>query len=401
MAEPTGIARPHINPADVASYATGHPLAAVAAAALAITAVVIIWRAARAAGRAVRRVTTRHQPDDVLTFVAAGLITGLQSQGMWRFFRDTLHLAPALRIMMFAVFELAMLVCALRARRSVKAGRSAGVDGAAVWSLATLSGVLSATDAWPSFGGVLVRLSAPYAAAFLWERGLSIERRRSGRSTIHWRITPERVLVRLGVAEPTDRTATDVDAHRRLYRVARAAKNLRALQRTGAAGWRQRRALRRLDTAAAAAVEHAGLASDPDRQAELLAQIGVLYGAAQLVDVTPATPWETPARPPRLRLYREPSTGQHADGGPGHGLPFDTPHELISWLDEGRVPGEDETVPPVLPEVDPHHIKAARIFADDVDSGRVPGIRPIKRRLGVGQKTAQEVQTYLAALASL
>jgi hypothetical protein len=99
-----------------------------------------------------------------------------------------------------------MLTEAFRARRDIResahcgqaareAGRqpepvSAGVDGAAVWVLAGLSGVLSSLDA-TSGAEVAARLAAPW----LWERGLSLYRRRLTGPTIHWRFTAERVLV--------------------------------------------------------------------------------------------------------------------------------------------------------------------------------------------------------------
>lgn len=121
---------------------------------------------------------------------------------------------------------------------------------------------------------------------------MAVERRRATGRRVHWRITPERVLVRLGLAEPTDRTASEVDAHRRLSRLGQAAKRVRALRASKAWEWRQHRARRRLDAAMGAAVEHAGLASDPMQQEALMAQLGALYHAAALADLTPAAPWD-------------------------------------------------------------------------------------------------------------
>ena len=66
----------------------------------------------------------------------------------------------------------------------------------------------------------------------------------------------------------------------------------------------------------------------------------------------------------------------------------DTPEELAEWLGDAGVPG-------VPPAPEPHQVQAAGEFADEVRRGKVPGIRPIKRRLGVGQPKAQEVQAYL------
>jgi hypothetical protein len=128
-------------------------------------------------------------------------------------------------------------------------------------------------------------------AAWLWERGMAVERRRAGRSAIAWRLTLERVLVRLGLAEPTGRTVGDVAAGRSLARLARVAKRLRSLRAAGASERRQGRAAVRLDRAVERAVEHAGLACDPARQQELLAHLGVLYHAGRLADLDPRSPW--------------------------------------------------------------------------------------------------------------
>src|SRR5690606_18567180 len=111
---------------------------------------------------------------------------------------------------------------------------SAGIDGTAVWVLTCLTAILSSLEAEspPEF---IFRLAAPLVAAWLWERGMAIERQRiTGRARINWRFTPERVMVRLGLAEANDRTASEVDAHRRLTRVALAAKHARALREAGA-----------------------------------------------------------------------------------------------------------------------------------------------------------------------
>ena len=232
-----------------------------------------------------------------ITFIVAVIAAGIAAQGMWRFFRDTLHFPVELRIVAFAVLELVTFTCALRARRNILEAdkpedAKAGVDGLAVWVVTALSGAFSATDAdqWPE---ALFRLIMPLLAAWLWERGMSIERRKvRGGSTINLRITPERVLVWLRIAEPSGRTASEVDAHRRLTRVAKAASRLRARRLNDAADWRIERAERRLERAMRSAVAHAGLAQDPVRQQALIAQLGSMYNADALADLTPQAPWE-------------------------------------------------------------------------------------------------------------
>lgn len=229
-----------------------------------------------------------------LTFLVAVIIAGVCAQGIGRFFYDKLGFPLALVIIVGGVLELTAFTCALRARRNIRESddHRAGVDGIAVWVVTALSGSFSAMDAdGPEVA--IFRLVMPLLAAWLWERGMSIERRKArGGSTIQLRLAPERVLVWLRIAEPSGRTTSDVDAHRRLTRVAKAAAKVRALRRDGAGDRRLDRAQRRLDRAMRAAVTHAGLATDPDRQQALIAQLGSMYNADVLADLNPQAPWE-------------------------------------------------------------------------------------------------------------
>jgi hypothetical protein len=104
--------------------------------------------------------------------------------------------------------------------------------------LSGLSAVFSALDA-ASGAEAVFRFAPPLVAAWLWHRGLGLERRRACGRVVHWRLTAERVLVWLGLAEPSARAASDVDAHRRIARLARAAKRLRERRSSGARAWRQ------------------------------------------------------------------------------------------------------------------------------------------------------------------
>ncbi|MEV4383449.1 hypothetical protein, partial [Streptosporangium sp. NPDC049644] len=204
-----------------------------------------------------------------------------------------------LRLLLFAFIEVAVITSAVRARRNMRENFSAGIDGIAVWALTGLTAVLSSMDA-RSMAEAIFRLAAPLVAAWLWERGMAIERHRiSGRSRINWRLTPERALVRIGLAEVSDRTASEVDAHRRLTRVALAAKRARALRESGASDRKMRAALTKLDRAMDRAVEHTGLAVDSVRQEALLSQIGALYNTSALIDLTPPVPWDPEPEPMR------------------------------------------------------------------------------------------------------
>jgi hypothetical protein len=68
----------------------------------------------------------------------------------------------------------------------------------------------------------------------------------------------------------------------------------------------------------------------------------------------------------------------------------DTPEALMAWLK-----GEDV---PAVPDAD--QVRAAEIFADEVQRGKKPGIKRIQKALRIGQDKAYEVQAYLSVLAN-
>ncbi|MFG2001643.1 hypothetical protein ACGFNU_21075 [Spirillospora sp. NPDC048911] len=253
------------------------------------------------------------QVENRLTFLVAVIAAGVAAQGMWRFFRDVLDFAPQWRIVAFAVLELVTFTCALRARRNIREAEKpedakAGIDGVAVWVVTALSGTFSAMDA-ESIPEMLFRLVMPLLAAWLWERGMSIERQRirkkhNNEPKINLRVTPERVLVWLRIAEPSGRTASEVDAHRRLTKVAKAAARVRALRSAwDVKGVRLHSAQRRLDRAMRSAVAHAGLAADSERQRALIAQLGSMYNAGSLAELTPDAPWSDLTQPPTRTVF--------------------------------------------------------------------------------------------------
>ncbi len=276
---------------EIAAFASGHPAAAAIIVAAVLAAGFMVWRAARRAAIAARTVLRGQQAEDLLTVAAAGLATAVAMTGMWRFFGNVLHFSGAERAAMFAFLELAVVTCAFRARRNMRAFGTAGAEGIAVWVLSGLSAVFSALDA-RSGAEAVFRLAPPLVAAWLWHRAMSLEHRRLSGRSVHWRLTTERILVWLGLAEPSARAAGEVDVHRRIARLARAAKQLRERRASGAAAWRQERAGRRLDRALEAAVEHAGLASDPARQDQMRDQIAALNAAESLAGFTAAAPWD-------------------------------------------------------------------------------------------------------------
>jgi hypothetical protein len=330
----------------------------------------------RAAAQLFRRFAENRPAEDILTIVAASIATGVSAQGMWRFSGDVLGFDGPLRLLLFAFIEVAVITSAVRARRNMRENFSAGIDGMAVWALTSLSAVLSSLDA-RSLAEAIFRLAAPLVAAWLWERGMAIERHRiTGRARIKWRLTPERAMVRLGLAEVSDRTALEVDAHRRLTRVALAAKRARALREAGASDRKMRVALAKLDRVMDQAVEHTGLAVDSDRQEALLSQIGALYNTSALIDLRPPVPWapepEEPPRPQALPVASSPVAAYVAD-------------------DEE----EAEMLEPAQPVVDTATraalMRAARAYWDkQIERRFVPRAADIARETGISLATARE-----------
>jgi len=251
----------------------------------------LAWFGIRAIARWARR--RKLTADDALTVLAAVVAAAFGAQGMWGFFRATLHLPVVLTGLGFTLFELVQLVCALRARRNMLADPEhgkAGPEGAMMWLFAGLAGFFSATHATTWAEGAF-RLMVPSIAAWLWHRLMKLEHRQvAGRlAGINWRLTPERVLIKLGLADPTDRTAAEVSAERILMTLAIATRKARTPGRGRA--WL---AGRRLDAALQRATEYARLSTDATAQQLLVTTLGVLNGADSLKELQPPAPWATP-----------------------------------------------------------------------------------------------------------
>lgn len=70
----------------------------------------------------------------------------------------------------------------------------------------------------------------------------------------------------------------------------------------------------------------------------------------------------------------------------------------------GTAPADVSRVVHTLSDVsgpDPLQVQAADIFAEQLAAGTVPPIRAIRSTLRVGQPRAQQIQTYLAAIARI
>lgn len=232
---------------------------------------------------------------NVLTALVALIATGVQAQGMWQFFGDKVGIDDwRLRVAMFAFLELALLVCALRARRyRIDTGRK-GFDDALVWMIAILGGTLAASDAhgW----GAFARFIAPLVAAILFERAISAERKdRTGNAKkIHWKISLERLAVTLRLADAVERTMPEIDQRRTLARLAKVAFRSHEAKIFGRFyQWQLRRGIARAN-------ERLGLAVRAELVEELRRGIALQYEVIEATTreaVKPTNPWTVPVRP--------------------------------------------------------------------------------------------------------
>ncbi|GIH22523.1 hypothetical protein Aph01nite_08330 [Acrocarpospora phusangensis] len=340
--------------------------------------------------------------EDKLTLAAATIATVVAGQGMWTFLERVLGPQYAngqvvdpgipvwLRALMFAFVEVAVVTSAVRARRNMREKLSAGIDGLAVWALTGVSAVLAATEA-RSLPEVLFRLAAPLIAAWLWERGMAIERHRlTGRGRIHWRWTPERILVRLGVAEPTERTAGEVDAQRRLTKAALAADRVADLSD----GWRKQRALKSLKRRGRAMVTHTSVATDAGQQAYLMAQISTARAIGRLAEAGGSAFWEVPTVPlPVPSTDDDPTSIRALEGHTG---------SSIEGTREGRAGIDNEiateaTGEPVAdvdgdgrdrPNEQDNRV-AEKWLRERIRAGRMPTLSDIETKYGFGRKWAR------------
>ncbi len=78
----------------------------------------------------------------------------------------------------------------------------------------------------------------------------------------------------------------------------------------------------------------------------------------------------------------------------------DTPVEeglRNAYAPDGNVlDGAEVRVPEVHPDPDPHQVRAAVVFAEELGAGEVPSVRRIKSALRVGQPRAEQVRAYLS-----
>jgi hypothetical protein len=300
-------------------------LGALAGVALALAIVAICLVSIR--GRTGRtRTKASLQAEDYFTFLAALMATWMSVDGMWRVAGERLGMRGPERFLLCAFMEVALVACALRARRNVREFGKEGLDGYLVWIFAVLTGFYGASVGTGI--GAVVRFCAPLVAAVLWQRGLNLLRRRvrpEAEKSIAWRWTTERLAIWLGFAEPAERTTTDVARARRIARLIKvrialaaldAEPSSRVLALVTARGVRKAVVSARLRNQSIAAVEHLRLGMDPDVMEQISRTTAAVVNLPALTDPRAVVGPPPAAKPPPAARKAKPakvSTGQPVD----------------------------------------------------------------------------------------
>lgn len=186
--------------------AYGQPIVLGAGGTAILLATILVWRFMRT-GKPHERVGT----------LAVVLATAFSADGMWAVARKSLHLSIPVALVLFAMFEVVMLSQALLAKHKLAGNAKANITRHInfVWTLAALSGVVACLNS-ANPAEVVLRLVAPSVAAAIWWMNLTADGVARKPDAITWRITPRRVLVRLGIVEPGERDVIQVDRERRI-----------------------------------------------------------------------------------------------------------------------------------------------------------------------------------------
>ncbi|WP_245008143.1 hypothetical protein [Nocardia nova] len=125
---------------------------------------------------------------------------------------------------------------------------------------------------------------------------MKLERRQlTGEATgLNWRWSPQRLLVRWGIADPTDRSTAEVAVERRLADLARAADNVRLAQTTGRSARHERKMVQRLHRAIDKAADDGVVLGEPEIRARLREHLEGRFAAYTLPKYRPITDWSNP-----------------------------------------------------------------------------------------------------------
>ena len=201
-----------------ATRGPGLPVA-IGAAVLALLAGLLIYRRVRKAARGKRA-------DDVLGTAVMVIGLGWSSEAMWELATDRLGLPVPLAALLFLVFEAALLLSMMRAKRALDEHGWTGRYGKTAWIIAAAMGAVAALSG-SSFVEAMLRLVVPLVVTKLWWDGLIGEKRRPEVEESSWTITPAKLLVKLRLRRPGKESLEQVNRDYLIERMTRLEFQLR------------------------------------------------------------------------------------------------------------------------------------------------------------------------------
>jgi hypothetical protein len=384
----------------------------------------------------VRRTRPRTPAAVVVAAFGALLCTAYSGDTSWRFARDHLGMASGTeRGIMFGAAEVALFSMAMMARQNLRTLSVPGTPGVLVWVVTGVQVIPAYSETGPVAGTVRA-FFGPVCAALLWHLAMGIELRHAkpgeesqSLPAVLVRELRERALSWLGLSR-RGRDAAQITRDRWTGIATRRAARLADLQAGSAGAWRLARARRRL----AVAVDRTDAGVLDSQRAVLLDRIAAYRGAAELASMALPAPWavvgprpttvtpvvdgervpevpeqeyprlppavpvavpagarllpvvalpETPAAPPVPEPEGEATFAEYVARAKEIGA---FPAQLEPFDDSPPPPAEDDLTP-----------QARRDFLADLMESRVPSIRALKDRYGVGQARATRIQNDLKA----
>lgn len=215
-------------------------------------------------------------------YAAAAASLMVSTNTSWRFFDQVLHIPTAYgeRYLMFAVAEVALVVCGAGMAVNVHRDGRPGSFRAMVWAMVIAMSYMAWAMSTPeeAIGRILL---GPVLGTIMLHLGLGLElRARHQRASTIARIgreLRERCLSRLGLADD-GRDAAQRTRDRKAYKAAALSRPLRW-------PWSRQARLER-------ALLAAGVADDPAMKDRMLARLAVVHHAETLSRLTPPSPWQ-------------------------------------------------------------------------------------------------------------
>lgn len=253
--------------------------------------------------------------DRAVTRITGILATAVVATGAWKVFGDVLHLHWFFRGVLFFFAEAQIVAAWRRIRRHIHRHAELGTGTRTIYGIALGSATVAAWDA-DSPVEVLLRFFAAFVAAYMIVEELAEEldihleanphlrtearkKAKRGLFGVKWALTPERIMVWLRLAEPTERTVEQVERQRRIARMARTAHRLQLLKDAEAADWRIGWARRSLRRQTESANERLNIAGDHSALGAVRSQLALLFEVedsttrAAVVDASPLSPAPT------------------------------------------------------------------------------------------------------------